>query len=132
MAGKISHLTLSDFDSAKVVENADAAKTVVGTVGWMPPEVYSSAGKSYTYSADIWSFGMVLFELMDLGRPFADVDEFERVVYIGGGNLPRFRNPEFVKKRYGGLLPIWTKCCALDPKTRPSLHEIKLEISKFL
>lgn len=132
MAGKLSHLTLSDFDSAKVVENADAAKTIIGTIGWMPPEVYASAGKSYTFSADIWSFGMVMFELMDLGRPFADVDEFERVVYIGDGKLPRFRAPELVKERYGGLLPIWTRCCALDPTARPSLHEIKMEISRFL
>ena len=63
MAGNVSHLTLSDFDSAKVVENAAAAKTIIGTIGWMPPEVYSSAGKAYSFSADIWSFGMVMFEV---------------------------------------------------------------------
>lgn len=132
MSGKVSHLTLADFDSAKVVQNADAAKTIIGTIGWMPPEVYASAGKSYTFSADIWSFGMVMFELMDLGRPFADVEEFDRMVFVGAGNLPRFRHPELVKKRYGGLLPIWTRCCALEPTARPTLLEIKMELSRFI
>ena len=133
MAGNVSHLTLSDFDSAKVVENAAAAKTIVGTIGWMPPEVYSSAGKSYSFSADIWSLGMVMFELMDLGRPFVDVDEFDRASYIGQGNLPKFRNPEVVdRKQYTSLMPIWKKCCSLDPNDRPPLRDIKVELSHFL
>lgn len=49
MAGNMSHLTLADFDSAKVMENNEAAKTMIGTVGWMPPEVFASSGKSYTF-----------------------------------------------------------------------------------
>lgn len=131
-AGNVSHLTLSDFDSAKVVENAAAAKTIIGTVGWMPPEVYSSAGKSYSFSADIWSLGATWFEIMDLGRPFTDIDEFDRAGYIGAGNLPNFRQKEFVEKSYAGLLPIWKKCMALDPEQRPSLRDIKVELSHFL
>jgi len=132
MAGNISHLTLSDFDSAKVVENAVAAKTIIGTIGWMPPEVYSSSGKSYTFTADIWSFGMVMFELMDLGRPYADVDEFDRAAYIGSGKLPKFRNPDVTEKRYLALMPVWKKCCSLAPEDRPSLKDVKLELSHVL
>lgn len=30
---------MSLLSSAKVVENAVAAKTIIGTIGWMPPEV---------------------------------------------------------------------------------------------
>ncbi len=132
MAGNVSHLTLSDFDSAKVVENAAAAKTVIGTIGWMPPEVYSSAGKSYSFSADVWSFGMVLFELMDLGRPFDNVDEFDRAAYIGAGNLPKFRNPDVSDKRYSAILPVWKKCCSLKPDDRPLLRDIKVDLSHIL
>lgn len=131
MAGNVSHLTLSDFDSAKVVENASSARTIIGTMGWMPPEVYSS-GKSYTFSADIWSFGMVVFELMDLGRPFWDVDEYDIATYIGQGNFPKFHNPQHAEQAYGTLLPFWKKCCALNPAERPSLRDIKVELSGHL
>lgn len=68
---------------------------------------------------------MVMFELMDLGLPFIDVDELDRAVFIGNGNLPRFRNPEVTDRRYSGLLPIWTRCCALKPNYRPLLRDIK-------
>jgi serine/threonine protein kinase len=132
MAGNVSHLTLSDFDSAKVLEKAGTANTITGTVGWMPPEVFSSAGKSYSFSADVWSFGMVMFELMDLGRPFHDVDEFDRNMYIEEGNLPRFRHPEAMDKKFSGVLPLWKKCCSLKPEDRPTLREIKMDLSSFL
>ncbi len=95
-------------------------------------QVYSNQGSSYSFSADIWSFGMVLFELMDLGRPFVDVDEFERAVFIGAGNLPKFRHPDAMEKRFTGLLPLWRQCCALDPAARPSLKDIKVQLSHFL
>lgn len=66
-----------------------------------------------------------MFELMDLGRPFATIDEFDRAAFIGQGNLPRFHNPDFVEKRYSALLPIWKSCGALMPEHRPALSVIK-------
>lgn len=75
---------------------------------------------------------MVMFELMDLGRPFADIDEFDRAAFIGSGKLPNFRNAEVAEKKYSLLLPIWKKCCSLAPEDRPSLKDVKLDLSHVL
>lgn len=75
---------------------------------------------------------MVMFELMDLGRPFADIEEFDRPAFIGSGKVPNFRNPDVSTKRYPLLLPIWKKCCSLAPEDRPALKDIKLELSHVL
>lgn len=43
-----------------------------GTPAWMAPEVWMSAGEEspYTLAVDVFSFGVVLWELLTLQRPY--------------------------------------------------------------
>lgn len=60
---------LGDFGISKVLENTqEHAQTVVGTPYYMSPEVCQSS--KYTYKADVWSLGVVLYELCSGRRPF--------------------------------------------------------------
>ena len=60
---------LGDFGISKVLESTNAgAQTVVGTPYYMSPEVCES--KPYTYKADSWALGCVLYELCSLEHAF--------------------------------------------------------------
>eukprot|EP00931_Biecheleriopsis_adriatica_P091734 TRINITY_DN65614_c0_g1_i1.p1 TRINITY_DN65614_c0_g1~~TRINITY_DN65614_c0_g1_i1.p1 ORF type:complete len:531 (+),score=117.88 TRINITY_DN65614_c0_g1_i1:25-1593(+) len=62
-------LKLGDFGISRVFEGSkDAAITLVGTPYYMSPEVCSS--EAYSYKADIWSLGCILYELCALKHAF--------------------------------------------------------------
>jgi NIMA (never in mitosis gene a)-related kinase len=60
---------IGDFGIAKVLAATMAkAKTVVGTPYYLSPEIVQS--QSYTLSTDVWSMGVMLYEMCALKPPF--------------------------------------------------------------
>jgi NIMA (never in mitosis gene a)-related kinase len=60
---------LGDFGIARVLSNTKSqAQTVVGTPYYLSPEIIE--GKGYSFESDIWSLGILLFELCALQPPF--------------------------------------------------------------
>lgn len=71
---------LGDFGLAKIVEATCAfARTQCGTPLYMSPEL--CLGQDYNRAADVWALGCVLYELMTLTMPWADV------AYNGAGGM---------------------------------------------
>ncbi|OQS07843.1 ankyrin repeat domain-containing protein 50-like, partial [Thraustotheca clavata] len=90
-----------------------------GTLYWTAPEVLK--GGHYDYSADIYSFGVVLTELDTLALPYSNCDlglvEFINEVYNGS-----------LRPELSTTCPHWyknlvNKCIANEPKQRPSAHD---------
>ena len=66
-----SQLKLGDFGIAKALQSDDDfTKTKLGTPYYLAPEI--CLGKAYSYPADIWMAGIVLYELMTLKKPFEE------------------------------------------------------------
>lgn len=60
---------IGDFGIAKVLAQTVAkARTVVGTPYYLSPEVVQS--QPYTLSTDVWSIGVMLYEMCALKPPF--------------------------------------------------------------
>jgi cGMP-dependent protein kinase len=53
--------------------------TIIGTPHYMAPEVL--AGKGYSFSCDIWSLGVCLYELMCGFVPFGEDSEDPYEIY---------------------------------------------------
>lgn len=69
MTGNLT-IKLGDFGISRVLENSNAAAmTVVGTPYYMSPEACQSA--PYTAKSDVWSLGIILYELVTLRHPFS-------------------------------------------------------------
>ena len=59
---KDNHIKLGDFGISKVLKSIqDKAKTMIGSLLYMSPEVLK--GEEYSFSFDIWSLGIILYEL---------------------------------------------------------------------
>jgi serine/threonine protein kinase len=66
---KSGDVKIGDFGICRVFSKSDElASTSVGTPYYIAPEV--CRGELYSYKADIWSLGCILYELCTLQRPF--------------------------------------------------------------
>ncbi len=64
------YLKILDLGTARKLESASGFRsfTIIGTPHYMAPEVIS--GKGYSFEADIWSMGVLLYELACAQFPF--------------------------------------------------------------
>ena len=60
---------LGDFGIARILAHTKAeAKTMVGTPYYISPEIVEN--KPYSFKTDIWSLGVILYEMCALKPPF--------------------------------------------------------------
>jgi serine/threonine protein kinase len=122
-----------DFGLAKIVENAyvdtDDVYTMSGEAGslrYMAPEVADAL--PYNYSADVYSFGIILWELHAAKKPFDGLERelfYERIV--NGGERPHLS-----RKWPQELKDLMTKCWDADMHNRPTFREILERIQALL
>uniref|UniRef100_A0A3Q4G409 non-specific serine/threonine protein kinase n=1 Tax=Neolamprologus brichardi TaxID=32507 RepID=A0A3Q4G409_NEOBR len=94
--------------------------TVVGNPYWMAPEMIH--GKTYDERVDIFSFGIMLCEI--IGRVSADPDYLPRRNDFGlnvAGFLQQYHPPQCPS----AFMPLAVLCCDMDADKRPSF--LKLE-----
>ncbi len=69
MLGKDGNVKVVDFGIARVLENSKTQTgMLIGTFAYMSPEQYH--GEHADERSDIWSFGILLYELLTYQRPF--------------------------------------------------------------
>eukprot|EP00943_MAST-04B_sp_MAST-4B-sp1_P001947 g1947.t1 len=94
----------------------------VGSVVWMAPEVMKSRNVVYNQAVDVFSYAMVVFEIITAEIPWErakDADEVFDNVEIGG--RPAFTpHPEVPEV----LIQIMKSAWKQDPEERPSFSEI--------
>ncbi|XP_041051528.1 ribosomal protein S6 kinase alpha-6 isoform X1 [Carcharodon carcharias] len=89
------HIKLTDFGLSKEsVDQEKKAYSFCGTVEYMAPEVVNRRG--HTQSADWWSFGVLMFEMLTGTLPFQGKDRNETMNMILKAKLgmPQFLSPE--------------------------------------
>uniref|UniRef100_A0A8C9Z8B5 LIM domain kinase 1 n=1 Tax=Sander lucioperca TaxID=283035 RepID=A0A8C9Z8B5_SANLU len=94
--------------------------TVVGNPYWMAPEMIH--GKSYDEKVDIFSFGIMLCEI--IGRVNADPDYLPRAMDFGlnvSGFLEHFCPPDCPP----AFFPMAAVCCDLDADKRPAFSKLE-------
>lgn len=107
---------LCDFGLARLKSlNSDMSR--VGTPQWMAPEVLRE--ESYTESADVYSFGVLLWELVTLRAPFQDISPL-RVIFLVAHRNERLPIPESCPEDVAHLIQL----CWLPAPQRPTFVEI--------
>uniref|UniRef100_A0A8C1RFY0 Ribosomal protein S6 kinase n=1 Tax=Cyprinus carpio TaxID=7962 RepID=A0A8C1RFY0_CYPCA len=89
------HIKLTDFGLCKeAIDHEKKAYSFCGTVEYMAPEVVNRQG--HTHSADWWSFGVLMFEMLTGSLPFQGKDRKETMSLILKARLgmPQFLSTE--------------------------------------
>jgi serine/threonine protein kinase len=64
------HLLLTDFGLSKVSSSESRCSSLLGTPGYMAPEVLCDDGSEYGAAVDWWGVGILAFELLTGNLPF--------------------------------------------------------------
>lgn len=100
------YLKLIDFGIAKKLEGGGRTFSMIGTPHYMAPEVMK--GHGYTTEVDLWSLGVILFELVCGYLPFGDdLDDPTQVcmaVIKGHLQFPNGYQDKHAKALISGLL----------------------------
>jgi serine/threonine protein kinase len=99
-----------------------------GKIGYMAPEVLR--GKPYTKAADVYSFGIILWELTSCQVPYSNVlvqDPISLIVEITEGK----RRPEIVEDTPPAFSKLIQDCWNPDPMLRPTMEEVYKKIWSF-
>ena len=71
-------IRISDFCICKRLEPNETTKEIVGTLGYMAPEVLM--GREYNFSSDVWSIGVITYLLLTGYLPFDDEESDKEVI----------------------------------------------------
>lgn len=116
------HGSIKIFDFGLATElRMDNEQKLTGRSGsprYMSPEVAKS--KFYDLKADVYSFGIVLWEVCSLNTPFSGMNfqTFQNNVVFGGGR------PKMSSKWSWALQSIMSSCWAEMPADRPVFKEV--------
>ena len=112
-------IKLGDFGIAKVLDQTAAqAATQVGTPYYISPEIIK--GKQYSFETDIWSLGVLLYEMWALDVPIKAKNLHE--LYMKISNWKRV--PSIPSRYSQALQDLVDEILVADPKKRPTINQI--------
>eukprot|EP00055_Hartaetosiga_balthica_P016127 m.100249 g.100249 ORF g.100249 m.100249 type:complete len:678 (+) comp9042_c1_seq1:209-2242(+) len=117
-------LRISDFGCCREYKQGKSSiMSFSGTAAWMAPEIIRS--ESCSERVDVWSFGVVLWELLTGEIPYKGVDATAIVWGVGNNNL-RLPVPDTAPDGFKLLLK---QCWNATPKHRPEFRQILLHLT---
>ncbi|RHZ78316.1 hypothetical protein Glove_166g16 [Diversispora epigaea] len=115
---------ITDFGLCKPVTENDPQK-IYGVIPYMAPETLNRG--EYTQASDIYSFGMIMYEVFTSYPPYYNIPHDEKlVISICNGHKPEImcEIPQLLKD-------LMEKCWDTDPSNRPKAIELKSHLKKY-
>ncbi|KAL2348660.1 hypothetical protein Fmac_002660 [Flemingia macrophylla] len=109
---------VADFGVARVQTQSGVMTAETGTYRWMAPEVIEH--KPYDQKADVFSFGIALWELLTGELPYSCLTPLQAAV----GVVQKGLRPTIPKNTHPRLSELLQRCWQQDPTLRPNFSEI--------
>jgi len=115
---------VADFGLAKVINDSVDAQnmTACGTTAWAAPEVLRN--QTYSYRADIFSYGVCLWEICTREEPFENVTAAQVVIMVAIEKR-RLSIPDSMIPEIRNLIKA---CWKEEPDERPAFTELMQEL----
>ena len=115
------HPVVCDFGISRFSSESKSMTTQIGTPHWMAPELLAGS-TNYDMSVDVYSFAMLLYEVLTGNVPFADLELCDLIKTV----CEEGKNPELPhKEEYEeSLVKLYYDCSSIEPTKRPSFYEI--------
>ncbi|XP_055870107.1 mitogen-activated protein kinase kinase kinase 12-like isoform X3 [Biomphalaria glabrata] len=113
---------ISDFGTSREWNEKSTKMSFAGTVAWMAPEVIRN--EMCSEKVDIWSYGVVLWELLTAEVPYKDVDS-SAIIWGVGSNSLHLPVPGTCPE---GFKLLMRQCWSAKPRNRPSFRQILMHL----
>ncbi|KAG9150751.1 hypothetical protein Leryth_002910 [Lithospermum erythrorhizon] len=115
---------IGDLGLSKVKQHTLVSGGVRGTLPWMAPELLSGKTNMVSDKIDVYSFGIVMWELLTGDQPYSDMHSASIIGGIVNDSL-RPEIPTWCDPEWKSLME---SCWATDPGKRPSFCEISQKL----
>ena len=96
MLDKKGYIKIIDFGTAKILNDNEKTKTIIGTPNFLPPEVL--LGKGYSFSCDYWSIGVTIYfiyyGILPFGNNSTEINETYKEIIEKNISFPDNNNIE--------------------------------------
>lgn len=116
---------VADFGVARVKSQSGVMTAETGTYRWMAPEVIEH--NPYDHKADVFSFGILLWELLTGKLPYEYLTPLQAAV----GVVQKGLRPTIPKNTHPKLAELLERCWQQDPALRPNFSEIILILQQI-
>ncbi|XP_062543104.1 mitogen-activated protein kinase kinase kinase 13 isoform X2 [Armigeres subalbatus] len=118
LIGEDEVIKISDFGTSREWNEISTKMSFAGTVAWMAPEVIRN--EPCNEKVDIWSYGVVLWELLTCEVPYKNVDSSQIIFGVGNNSL-YLPIPTSCPEGFKLLIK---QCWSPKPRNRPSFKII--------
>jgi len=119
LLSKTGKAKLADFGISAILEDTETLKqTQVGSPYWMSPELITGCG--YSFKTDIWSLGITIIEICEVGHPFFDNHPLTAVFHIVSDDPPMLQGSQWGQD----FIDFITVCLQKDPNSRPLAKDL--------
>ncbi|CAB4410628.1 unnamed protein product [Rhizophagus irregularis] len=117
---KHDKLQIGDLGLSQAVNNKSSNNEIYGVIPYIAPEIFK--GSKFSKEADIYSLGMIMWELTTGCKPFDNVEHDHTLIYkILDGERPKIT--EDTPECYANLMK---RCWDPDPEKRPYIKDIRI------
>jgi len=85
LVDRLWNVKVADFGLSRVMGDVDGTMTACGTPSWAAPEVLRR--DHYSFKADIYSFGICLWEMCTRQRPYSQLKPYQVVISVATEGL---------------------------------------------